>query len=136
MWGFVVKGEVSLGVPRVDNHIRVCYNIDVGWEVGLVKRLTNTPYINSYIHIYIHIYPYPHTPTYPPTQLPPLGGYMDIWVKHAPRKTPCINCTKDILPGDRVVIGHGAERIECPVNMTINVLKGLGKLVENEGEQK
>lgn len=31
---------------------------------------------------------------------------MDIWVKHAPRKTPCINCTKDILPGDRVVIGR------------------------------
>ncbi|MEK6878986.1 MAG: hypothetical protein AABY22_05230 [Nanoarchaeota archaeon] len=38
--------------------------------------------------------------------------------------------------GDRVVIGHGAERIECPVNMTINVLKGLGKLVENLGENQ
>ena len=31
---------------------------------------------------------------------------MDIWVTHAPRRRVCINCQKDILPGDRVVVGQ------------------------------
>lgn len=31
---------------------------------------------------------------------------MDIWVTHAPRKRTCINCQKQVSPGDRVVIGR------------------------------
>ena len=31
---------------------------------------------------------------------------MDIWTTHAARRGLCINCQKEILPGDRVVIGR------------------------------
>lgn len=31
---------------------------------------------------------------------------MDIWASHATRKRNCLNCTKQIVPGDRVIVGQ------------------------------
>jgi hypothetical protein len=31
---------------------------------------------------------------------------MDMWVTHSMRRRPCVVCTKDISPGDRVMVGQ------------------------------
>jgi len=31
---------------------------------------------------------------------------MDMWVSHAPRRGSCVLCTKEIVPGDEILIGQ------------------------------